>query len=270
MSQRDESLMAFITHWREGKMRIRYCIFSFFLTFCVCFYFGDCFLYIFAQPLAQVHSLASNGFIYTEITEVFETYLNLAFYVTGVLVAPLCGHHYYHFTKPGLYGYEVKRLRIILFTSFSLFLLAHLWAYFCFLPMLFSFFLNFQGIFSDLVFSGRILLFIEFVVGVCWQMGLCFQFPLFFFLLLYSGSLSLEGVASPFGRKLFFVVALAAAALLTPPDVLSQLLVVSWIQFFFEVTLYLVLIADRLRKEVKVEREEEVFEKKSKENKINR
>jgi sec-independent protein translocase protein TatC len=95
----------------------------------------------------------------------------------------------------------------------------------------------------DLQLSARILPFVSFVLGVGWQMGLCFQFPLYFFLLLRFGLLPLGAFARPLGRKVFFVLALVVAALLTPPDVFSQLFLVSCIQFFFELSLFLVFLA---------------------------
>jgi sec-independent protein translocase protein TatC len=96
----------------------------------------------------------------------------------------------------------------------------------------------------DLQFSARILPFVSFVLGVGWQMGVCFQFPLYFFLLLRFGLLPLGAFAKPIGRKIFFVLALIVAAFLTPPDVLSQVVLVTCIQVFFELSLFLVFLVE--------------------------
>jgi Tat protein translocase TatC len=292
-------------HWREAKWRIGYVAFSLFLTFCVCFHFGDCLLYLFSTPLGSLSGLevksslplstlldnpaaeppplaaeppkgggyATKGesnldkgleqvhFIYTEVTEAFLTYLLLSLSFSCYFAFPLVSYHLYSFVKPGLFRYEADFFALFLCVSCTLFLLANLWTYFYFLPMMFDFFLGFgSGVSSggsvssqggtglastlvDLQLSARILPFVSFVLGVGWQMGLCFQFPLYFFLLLRFGLLPLGAFARPLGRKVFFVLALVVAALLTPPDVFSQLFLVSCIQFFFELSLFLVFLA---------------------------
>jgi sec-independent protein translocase protein TatC len=96
----------------------------------------------------------------------------------------------------------------------------------------------------DLQFSARILPFVSFVLGVGWQMGICFQFPLYFFLLLRLGLLPRGAFAKPLGRKIFFVLALIVAACLTPPDVISQVILVTCIQVFFELSLFLVFFVE--------------------------
>jgi Tat protein translocase TatC len=266
-------------HWREAKWRIGYVVLSLLLTFCVCFHFGDCLLYLFSTPLGSFsgmevksslplstspdssefpldQSLEQVHFIYTEVTEAFLTYLLLSLSFSCYFAFPLVSYHLYSFVKPGLFRYEADFFALFLCISCILFFLANLWTYFYFLPMMFDFFLGFgSGVSSggsastiastlvDLQLSARILPFVSFVLGVGWQMGVCFQFPLYFFLLLRFGLLPLGAFARPLGRKVFFVLALVVAALLTPPDVLSQLFLVSCIQVFFELSLFLVFLA---------------------------
>jgi Tat protein translocase TatC len=264
-------------HWREAKWRFGYVALSLLLTFLVCFHFGDCLLYLFSTPLDSLPGMEAKSslplptlpgaeavvgspevdpdqvrFIYTEVTEAFLTYLLLSFSFACYFAFPLVSYHLYAFVKPGLRRYEATFVAFFLFVSCILFLLANLWTYFYFLPLIFDFFLSFgtggvsSGLAStlvDLQLSARILPFVSFVLGVGWQMGLCFQFPLYFFLLLRFGFLPLGAFARPLGRKIFFVLALVVAALLTPPDVFSQLFLVGCIQAFFELSLFLVFFA---------------------------
>ena len=207
-------------------------------------FFGLCFLllFVYANPLylAVVSPLISqlsghNGLIATQITTGLMTPLKLAMQVAMLISTPFWLWQLFAFVSPALYPKEQQPLRFIMLSSVMLFILGMIFCYFLVLPFVFAFFSNTmpEGV-KLMPDMGATL---DFITRMLLIFGLSFQVPLICVLLVRSQLCTVEQLKA--WRPYVITGAFIIGMLLTPPDVLSQILLALPICLLFEAGLFL-------------------------------
>lgn len=170
-----------------------------------------------ALPLVS-HLPQGGTMIATEVASPFFTPLKLAFYVALFIAIPVVLYQLWAFVAPGLYRHE-KRLAVpILVSSVLLFYLGCAFAYFFVLPAVFKFMTAIAP--AGVAVMPDIAHYLSFVLGLFFAFGLCFEVPVVLVILVATRIVSIGQLAE--SRRYAIVGAFAIAAVLTPPDVLSQ------------------------------------------------
>ncbi len=221
-------------HLKELKRRTIYCLVSFLLCFIFSYCFASNIFEILAAPLAKISS--SHRMIYTNLPEVFFTYLQLALYVAVILSAPVILCNLYIFLAPGLYQQERKILLPYLFASPLLFILGALLAY-QFMPVAWGFFINFETSTTIAIkFEAKVSEYLAFIMQLIIAFGLSFQMPILLCLLTQIGVITPEFLKK--GRKFAIVLIFIIAAIFTPPDVLSQIALAIPLLILYEISIW--------------------------------
>jgi sec-independent protein translocase protein TatC len=158
--------------------------------------------------------------IATEVTSPFITPLKLAFYTSVFISMPVVLYQLWAFVSPGLYKHEKRLARPLLVAALALFYLGCAFAYFLVLPAAFRFLtaVTPQGV----EMMTDITRYLDFVMLMFFAFGLCFEVPVAVVILAAIGVVDLEKLRS--GRRYAIVGAFAVAALITPPDITSMLM----------------------------------------------
>jgi len=174
-----------------------------------------------AMGVGDTHRL-----IYTGLTEAFFTYMKVAFFAGVFLTFPALLMQIWMFIAPGLYKAERRVFLPFFFATPVLFLLGGMCVYFVVLPTALPFFLSFQSPGGDAAMAiqleARVSEYLDLVMILIFAFGLCFQLPVVLTLLGRAGIVKAEGLAK--GRKYAIILTFILAAFLTPPDILSQIL----------------------------------------------
>lgn len=235
-----ENKMTLQNHLEELRKRIIFSIIFFFSSFCICYFFAAEIYQFLLQPFSEIFLNNQNQrLIYTSPAEAFITYLKLSFYSSLFFSFPVFASQFYFFISPGLYKNEKKNILSILFFCPFLFLLGAFLAYFLILPLALKFFASFefQGSETSLPIhlETRISEYLQFVINLLFGFGIAFQLPIMLLFLIKVGVLSTESLKRT--RKYWIVVIFIIAAILTPPDVLSQLSLAIPMIFLFEIAI---------------------------------
>lgn len=208
---------------------------------CVCFYFAENIYQFLSAPLAQVSHEEARRIIYTSLTEPFLVYLKLAFYGGFALAFPAIAGQLYYFLAPGLYVREKAVLIPYLVAAPALFFSGAALAYYFAMPLAWGFFLSFEAPGNTgglpLVLEAKISEYISLVVQFIMAFGLAFQLPVALTLLTRAGLLSPDRLKR--SRRYAVVILLVVAAILTPPDVLSQMLLFMPLYVLYEISIHL-------------------------------
>ena len=183
--------------------------------------------------------------IFTELTEAFLTYFKVALWGGFVLASPVIFYQIWRFVSPGLYRKERKVVLASVVWSTAGFLGGMAFGYFVAIPQVFSFFLSFGR--SLIVPMPSMKESLSLILRLMMIFGVMFELPLIMYLLGRAGILTTVLLRK--GRKLAVVGILLLAAVLTPPDVVSQLLIALPLYALFEAGILLCALGARGRKD---------------------
>lgn len=252
----DDTSAPLIEHLAELRTRLIYSLLAF--TACMVLSFtvaGPIFNFL-ARPLSQV--LVANGqepeLIFTGLEQGFMTQVRIALFGGFVLAFPIIGYQLWRFVAPGLYRKEKNAFLPFILASPALFLLGASFAYYVIMPLAIDFFLNFQqfgaigpvvGVQPEIQYLGTINEYLGLTMKFIIAFGLCFQLPVLLTLMGKAELVSAEGLGAV--RKYAVVGILVVAAIATPPDVVSQLLLFSVVYGLYEISILLVKLVERRR-----------------------
>ena len=218
--------MTLKSHLEELRKKLIHCVLFFIIAFSICYFFSAEIYKFLLQPFADIsHDNANRRLIYTSPAEAFTTYLKLSFYSAIFFSFPFFISQIYLFLAPGLYKNEKKNILLILFFCPFLFLFGAFLAYYFILPLALNFFASFEIAASaaslPIQLEARISEYLNMVVNLLLGFGVAFQLPILLIFLIRLGLLSSEDLKSK--RRYWIVAIFIVAAVLTPPDILSQI-----------------------------------------------
>lgn len=233
--------LTLLQHFLEFKKRIIFSLVFFVVSFCVCYVFSDKIYHFLLQPFIDVSQGNENRkLIYTSPTEAFTTYLKLSFTSALFFSFSIFMAELYLFLSPALYKKEKKNILFIFFFAPILFLCGAIFSYYFILPVAFEFFLGFesQG-FSEsslpILLETKISEYLSFVTKLLFGFGIAFQLPILLLILIKLDFLSVTALRKK--RGFFFVGIFLIAAVLTPPDILSQVSLAIPMILLFEISI---------------------------------
>ncbi|MBY0336986.1 MAG: twin-arginine translocase subunit TatC [Acetobacteraceae bacterium] len=219
--------MPLIEHLMELRTRLLWSIGAFVVAFAICYYFSQQIYGFLAQPLADILAKQGHGdrrMIFTALYEAFFTYLKVAFFGAVFFSFPMWATQLWLFVAPGLYRSEKRAILPFLIASPFLFLAGAALAYYFIFPLAWSFFISFetpQG--ADTVaiqLEAKVGEYLSLVMHMILAFGIAFQLPVLLTLLCKVGILNVEQLRK--GRRYAIVGMFVVAAIITPPDVISQ------------------------------------------------
>ena len=180
-----------------------------------------CFLFI--QKFVDVALAMSPGFsfVYLSPSELFTSYLKLSFILGLVFSSPFILWQIWAFIQPGLTEEEGKSALSAIIAGFVFFLVGAVFCFVVVLPITLQFFYNFNGS-KDITASISFNNYMNFVLGMLVAFGAVFEMPVLSYLLARLGLVKPEWLVA--GRKYAILVVFILAAIITPPDVVSQLM----------------------------------------------
>ena len=253
--QVEESQAPLMEHLIELRRRLIWGIVAFFAAFLLCFFFAKELFNLLVIPFKWAVNWAGLPhdkveLIYTAPQEFFFTQVKVAMFGGMLLAFPVIATQIYKFVAPGLYRNERKAFLPFLFASPLLFLLGGALVYFFFTPMVMWFFLAMQqtGPDSEVQISllPKVSEYLSLIMTLIFSFGLVFQLPVVTSLLVRAGLLSEQGLKDK--RKWAIVIAFVAAAILTPPDPVSQIGLALPTILLYEVSIWLARVIERGRK----------------------
>ena len=252
----DDSKAPLLDHLIELRSRLLKCVYALVITGALCFYFSEQLFAILVHPLKEAFGDGGGRLVYTKLYEAFFVQVKIAFFGAFCLSFPIIANQLWAFVAPGLYAREKKALLPFILATPFLFAMGASLAYFVVMPTAFHFFLEFQGDSSGL--SVEALPSADAYLGLVMQFilafGISFLMPVLLMLLNRAGFVTRAQLIGM--RRYMIVAAFVLAAVLTPPDVVSQLMLAIPLLLLYEVTIIAIWFTDR--KKVEPEDAEEV------------
>ncbi|MER9225826.1 twin-arginine translocase subunit TatC [Mesorhizobium sp. M0664] len=269
----EKSSAPLMEHLIELRRRLIWSIGGFFVAFLVCFFFAKRLFNLLVIPFRWATQWAGLDphkveLIYTAPQEFFFTQVKLAMFGGMVIAFPLIATQIYKFIAPGLYKNERNAFLPFLIASPILFLMGASLVYFFFTPMVMWFFLAMQqtGTNDQVQISllPKVSEYLSLIMTLIFSFGLVFQLPVVTSLMTRVGMLSSTALAEK--RKWAIVIAFVVAAVLTPPDPMSQIGLAIPTILLYEVSIWSARLIERSKERDRVAREkqdatEEVAEK---------
>lgn len=250
----DKSSAPLIEHLIELRSRLIWSLAGFFVAFLVCFYFAKGLFNFLVLPFQWATEWAGLDaskvdLIYTAPQEFFFTQIKLGMFGGLVLAFPLIATQLYRFVAPGLYRNERMAFLPFLVASPILFLIGGALVYFFFTPMVMWFFLSMQQVGPDqeiqISLLPRVSEYLGLIMTLILAFGLVFQLPVVTTLMARVGLISASTLVEK--RKWAIVIAFVVAAVLTPPDPVSQIGLALPTILLYEISIWLVKRIERTR-----------------------
>jgi sec-independent protein translocase protein TatC len=235
----DDTKQPLLEHLIELRRRLLWCLATLVVTFFICFAFAKDIFAVLVQPLLKA---GQGKLIYTDIFEAFFTQVKVALFAALMLSFPVLATQLWRFVAPGLYAKEKNAFLPFLLLTPLFFAAGACFAYFVAMPWALHFLLSFQG---DVGGVNQEALpgvgnYLNFVTRFLFGFGAAFLLPILLMILERAGIVTREQLAK--SRRYAIVGAAAVAAVLTPPDVVSMLLLLVPLYGLYEIAILAIRI----------------------------
>lgn len=239
-----------LDHLTELRTRLLWSLAGFLVAFVVSFYFAQEIYMILVQPYANaVGEEKGRELIFTALYEPFVTYIRVGFFAALCISFPLVSNQIWRFVAPGLYRDEKRAFLPYLVATPVLFILGGLLVYFVIMPAAIHFFLSFETAEGEgpipMKALPKVNEYLDLVMALIFAFGASFQLPVVLTLLGHVGIISSEFLRKH--RRYAIVIVFAIAAVLTPPDVMSQVMLALPMLVLYEISIWSVRLIEKAR-----------------------
>ena len=217
---------SFTSHLVELRSRLLNSLIFIFIIFIISYIFAEQIYNFLVDPYANAvkDSQGSRRLIFTALHETFITYIKVAFFAAIFLGSPILLIQIYKFIAPGLYKNEKKAILPYLISTPILFLLGGLLVYYLVMPLAIKFFLSFETIGTKttlpIQLEAKVNEYLSLIMRLIFAFGISFQLPILLNLLARVGVVNSQYLRTR--RRYVIVIIFALAAILTPPDPITQ------------------------------------------------
>jgi sec-independent protein translocase protein TatC len=242
MKDIDETKAPLLDHLIELRARLLKSVVALLVAFGISFYFAKHIFGFLVQPLVKAQG---TQLIYTKLYEAFFVEIKVALFAAFLVAFPIIANQIWLFVAPGLYRNEKRAVLPFLLATPVLFTAGAALAYYVVMPTVFTFLLSFQTDAAGIPQQALPAMdeYLSFVMTLIFAFGACFLLPVLLMLLARVGIIDI-GQLRAF-RRYAVVVAFVIAAVLTPPDVISQLLLAGPLIVLYELSIIGIAITNR-------------------------
>ena len=243
----------FVSHLTELRKRLINCIIFLFSIFVLCYFFSE---YIYGFLVDPYYSVVKDDgserrLIFTALQETFLTYLKVSFFAAFFITSPFILIQIWKFIAPGLYQHEKSALIPYMAITPILFLLGGMLVYYLIMPLAIKFFLSFEnsGAITNLPIQleAKVNEYLSLIMKLIFAFGLSFQLPVVLSLLARIGLI--DSIFLKQRRKYVVIIIFTAAAILTPPDPVTQIGLAIPLLILYELSIFSVKLIENKNKE---------------------
>tara|TARA_Y100000310_G_scaffold143771_1_gene143093 strand:- start:4209 stop:4988 length:780 start_codon:yes stop_codon:yes gene_type:complete len=244
---------SFVEHFTELRSRLVKSIIYLFIFFVICYFFAENIYSFLVAPYAEAvkDDEINRRMIFTALHETFITYLKVAFFAAMFITSPIILIQIWKFVAPGLYKNEKKALLPYLTATPALFLLGGMLVYYLVMPLAIKFFLSFEtsthlgGL--PIQLEAKVNEYLSLIMRLIFAFGISFQLPVILSLLARVGFIDSQYLKKR--RKYVIVIIFAVAAILTPPDPITQIGLGIPLLILYELSILSVKIIEKKKKD---------------------
>jgi len=248
---------SFTSHFIELRSRLKKSIVFILIIFIFSYTFADHIYNFLVEPYANAvkDDEISRRLIFTALHETFITYLKVAFFAAIFFGSPILLIQIYKFIAPGLYKNEKKAILPYLISTPILFLLGGLLVYYLVMPLAIKFFLSFESTGSSttlpIQLEAKVNEYLSLIMRLIFAFGVSFQLPILLNLLARTGVVNSNYLKKT--RRYVIVIIFSVAAILTPPDPITQIGLAIPLLLLYELSIITVRFTEKKNIDKKVE-----------------